>query len=80
MAQIAVVSGSGAVESFLDTTLPAVFMPPSFQHNSFFFQRKQKMIVSKQDSQPQHASLNPLSPNSDQHQFSPNDIHTLSRD
>ena len=24
--------------------------------------------------------LNPLSPNSDQHQFSPNDIHTLSRD
>ena len=25
-------------------------------------------------------SLNPLSPNSDQHQFSPNDIRTLSRD
>ena len=25
-------------------------------------------------------SLNPLSPNGDQHQFSPNDIHTLSRD
>jgi len=25
-------------------------------------------------------SLNPLSPSSDQHQFSPNDIHTLSRD
>ena len=24
--------------------------------------------------------FNPLSPNSDQHQFSPNDIHTLSRD
>ena len=24
--------------------------------------------------------LNPLSPNSDQHQFSPDDIHTLSRD
>ena len=24
--------------------------------------------------------LNPLSPNSDQHQFSPNDIHTLARD
>ena len=24
--------------------------------------------------------LNPLIPNSDQHQFSPNDIHTLSRD
>ena len=24
--------------------------------------------------------LNPLSPNNDQHQFSPNDIHTLSRD
>ena len=24
--------------------------------------------------------LNPLSPNSDQQQFSPNDIHTLSRD
>ena len=24
-------------------------------------------------------SLNPLSPNSDQHQFSPNDIHRLSR-
>ena len=24
--------------------------------------------------------LNPLSPNSDQHQFSPNDIHTMSRD
>jgi len=24
--------------------------------------------------------LNPLSPNSDQNQFSPNDIHTLSRD
>ena len=23
--------------------------------------------------------LNPLSPNSDQHQFSPNDIHTMSR-
>ena len=40
MAQIAVVSGSGAVESFLDTTLPAVFMPPSFQHNSFFFSKK----------------------------------------
>ena len=26
------------------------------------------------------ARLNPLSPNGDQHQFSPNDIHTLSRD
>ena len=25
-------------------------------------------------------SVNPLSPNSDQHQFSPDDIHTLSRD
>ena len=24
--------------------------------------------------------INPLSPNSDQHQFSPNDIHTMSRD
>ena len=24
--------------------------------------------------------LNPLSPNGDQHQFSPNDIHTLLRD
>ena len=24
--------------------------------------------------------LNPLSPNTDQHQFSPNDIHTMSRD
>ena len=24
--------------------------------------------------------FNPLSPNSDQHQFSPNNIHTLSRD
>ena len=26
------------------------------------------------------ASFHPLSPNSDQHQFSPNDIRTLSRD
>ena len=26
------------------------------------------------------ASINPLIPNSDQHQFSPNDIHTMSRD
>ena len=25
-------------------------------------------------------TINPLSPNSDQHQFSPNNIHTLSRD
>ena len=25
-------------------------------------------------------SINPLSPNGDQHQFSPNDIHTLLRD
>ena len=25
-------------------------------------------------------SLNPLSPNSDQHQFPPNNIHTMSRD
>ena len=25
-------------------------------------------------------AINPLSPNSDQHQFSPNDIRTLSRD
>ena len=24
--------------------------------------------------------INPLSPNGDQHQFSPNDVHTLSRD
>ena len=24
--------------------------------------------------------VNPLSPNSDQHQFSPNNIHTMSRD
>ena len=37
MAQIAVVSGSGAVESFLDTTPPAVFMLLSFQHNCLFF-------------------------------------------
>ena len=27
-----------------------------------------------------NTSINPLSPNSDQHQFSPNNIHTLSRD
>ena len=27
-----------------------------------------------------HVFFNPLSPNSDQHQFSPNDIHTMSRD
>ena len=27
-----------------------------------------------------YCSLNPLSPNSDQHQFSPNNIHTMSRD
>ena len=26
------------------------------------------------------AEINPLSPNSDRHQFSPNNIHTLSRD
>ena len=26
------------------------------------------------------SSINPLSPNSDQHQFSPNDIHTLARE
>ena len=26
------------------------------------------------------AAFNPLSPNSDQNQFSPNNIHTLSRD
>ena len=26
------------------------------------------------------SAINPLSPNSDQQQFSPNDIHTLSRD
>ena len=26
------------------------------------------------------ASINPLSPNGDEDQFSPNDIHTLSRD
>ena len=26
------------------------------------------------------ASINSLIPNSDQHQFSPNDIHTMSRD
>ena len=26
------------------------------------------------------ARINPLSPNSDQHQFCPNDIHTMSRD
>ena len=26
-----------------------------------------------------HNKINPLSPNSDQHQFSPNDIHRLSR-
>ena len=29
---------------------------------------------------PQATSYNPVSPNSDQCQFSPNDIHTLSRD
>ena len=28
----------------------------------------------------QEQFFNPLSPNSDQHQFSPNNIHTLSRD
>ena len=34
-----------------------------------------------QDSKyPWRASFNPLSPNGDQHQFSPNDIHNLSRD
>jgi len=27
-----------------------------------------------------HTHVNPLSPNSDQQQFSPNNIHTLSRD
>lgn len=40
MAQIAVVSGSGAVESFLDTTLSAVSMLLSFQHNCLFFLKK----------------------------------------
>ena len=27
-----------------------------------------------------HFGINPLSPNSDQHEFSPKDIHTLSRE
>jgi len=27
-----------------------------------------------------YCAINPLSPNGDQHQFSPNNIHTLSRD
>ena len=27
-----------------------------------------------------HVCINPLSPNGDQHQFSPKNIHTLSRD
>ena len=29
---------------------------------------------------PPSVHINPLSPNGDQHQFSPNDIHTMSRD
>jgi len=32
------------------------------------------------ESLPVGALVNPLSPNGDQHLFSPNDIHTLSRD
>ena len=31
-------------------------------------------------NRPQQYSFDPLSPNSDQHQFSPNNIDTLSRD
>ena len=29
---------------------------------------------------PNLCCINPLSPNSDQHEFSPNDIHTMARD
>jgi len=42
---------------------------------------KTTMLLRKGRTQNQDLkSFNPLSPNSDQRQFSPNNIHTLSRD
>ena len=58
--------------------------PHLYQHNRCFAVThvlKTTMLMRKGCTKNQDlTSFNPLSPNSDQHQFSPNNIHTLSRD
>ena len=43
-------------------------------------QRVVKAVLELVASKLRVLGFNPLSPNGDQHQFSPKDIHTLSRD
>ena len=45
-----------------------------------FCEKKIKDCLPHPVSSTNYCSLNPLRPNSDQHQFSPNNIHTMSRD
>ena len=44
------------------------------------FQYKQQILKCSSHDHIHVTRLNPLSPNSDQDQFSPNNIHTMSRD
>ena len=49
-------------------------------NNSFLTPRNTHALTESLDKIFQVTFFNPLSPNSDQDQFSPNNIHTLSRD
>ena len=59
-----------SVQVFIHKILGEMFEP-----NSYSFVTYAVMIAK-----PTKSRLNPLSPNSDQQQFSPNNVHTLSRD
>ena len=66
----------------------AMRLPPPQALHGLFLQRKYLLFPRQkfnlkydfQNSCGPLEVINPLSPNSDQHQFSPNNIHTMSRD
>ena len=59
-----------------------VFFPMRFERLRFYISVSYNCALSFRPCNDMGALklINPLSPNSDQHQFSPHDIHTISRD
>ena len=54
--------------------------PPPLSFSCFTLLSSRKIHTKKGPGRQVMVTINPLSPNSDQHQFSPNNIHTMSRD
>ena len=54
--------------------------PPPLSFSCFTLLSSRKIHTKKGPGRQVMVTINPLSPNSDQHQFSPNNTHTMLRD